>query len=102
MALYAGETTRIRSSAQDFEENDLTNVEVLSATVTIWRKSDDTMVLAPTTMDFDSDGNFWYYDWSTGGATPIESGTYLAKIRLIGATFDSWEYKRFKLQANPI
>lgn len=99
MTLYAGETTRITTTATDFDGEALTDDNVSSATVTIYKKADNTVVLPTTPMTYDTVDEQWFYDWDTD---LISSGTYLAKVRLIGATFDTWEFKRFRLSTNPV
>lgn len=101
MTLYVGETTRIQTTATDFEGAPLTNLNVTQALVTIWRKSDNVIVLNAANMTYDSDTGAWHYDWQTG-ATPQSAGSYLAKCFLAGVDFETWEYKTFRLVANPV
>jgi hypothetical protein len=99
MTLYAGETTRITSTAEDFDGTPLTDANVSSATVTIYKKSDNSIILPTANMVYSDDDAQWFYDWDTDA---VSSGTYLAKVRLVGATFDTWEFKRFRLSTNPV
>lgn len=99
MTLYAGETTRIQTTATDLDaETPLTSGDVVGAFVTIFRNSDKTEILAETAMVYSGAVGGWLYDWDTTG---VAAGTYLAKIRLEGTDFDTWEFLRIRLNRNP-
>lgn len=97
MALYAGETTRIKSTGLDFDGTSLTNLNVNIASVVIKNKLDSTTV-ATANMAWDTTHAYWYYDWDT---TSVDSGAYRAKVTFTGAGFSTWEYIDIRLKANP-
>lgn len=101
MPLYTGETTRIQTSATDYNGVTLDDDNVETALVTIYRKSDNEIIVQEASMAWDPVNGVFYYDWQTG-ATPQAAGTYLAKVYLAGIDYETWEYKRFKLLANPV
>jgi len=101
MTICVGETIRVQTTATNFEGDELTDQNVTTATVTIYRKTDNAVVAGPANMTFDTDTGAWHYDWQTG-ATPQSAGSYLAKCFLAGLEFETWEYKTFSLRANPV
>lgn len=102
MTLYVGETTRIRSTANDFDDNPLTDADVTSVKLDVTRKSDSAVILSNITMTWDSTHEYWYYDWVTNTATPIAAGAYRAKVTYFGLNFETWEFKDLRFKANPV
>jgi hypothetical protein len=98
MALYVGETTRIKSEGTDFDGEPLTDTNVTSATLTVVLKSDLSVVVDEEDMTYDDDLEYWYYDWDTSGQ---DAGAYKARVTYLGATFETWEFKDFRLRVNP-
>jgi hypothetical protein len=49
-------------------------------------------------MTYDDDLEYWYYDWDTSGQ---DAGAYKARVTYLGATFETWEFKDFRLRVNP-
>ena len=98
MAIYSGETIRIRTSATDFEGLTLTNDDVTAAEITFYDQAGDP-VHGPAVMQYDSGNVRWFYDWNTTG---MSGGQYRIKVRLTGLLFDSWEYARVRLSDNPV
>lgn len=101
MPLYTGETTRIQTSATDYNGEALTDENVDTALVNIYRKADNALIVADAAMSYDPDEGVFYYDWQTG-ATPQDPGSYFAKVYLAGDDYETWEYVRFRLLANPV
>jgi hypothetical protein len=99
MALYVGETTRIKSTAEDFDANPITGTMSVSVKVTIWRKSDSSIVKQDETMTWDSTHKYWYYDWDTNAATPIAAGAYIAQVVYTGLGYVTWEYSTIRFKA---
>lgn len=98
MTLYVGETTRLKSVGTDFDGEPLTDSNVTSATLTVVLKSDLTEVVSEEDMTWDEDLAYWYFDWDTSGQ---EAGAYKARVKYLGATFETWEFKDFRLRVNP-
>lgn len=97
MTIYAGETVRISTTALNYDqETPLTDDDVTSATVKIYNRS--LVLLVSEDMEYNASRQEWYYDWETGGATPQNPSTYYARITLVGASFDTFEVKRFSLR----
>lgn len=100
MTLYAGETFVVTHTAtNDSVALDDTNVE--SVTVTIY-DSDGAEVVAETEMTWDATQERWEYVWDTGGSTPIDAGTYRAKVLITTLDTENWEYRRIRLARNPV
>jgi len=97
MTIYVGEVIQFRTSATDTDEakTPLTDSDVTSTEITIV-DSAGAVVQAATSMTYDSTDGVWYYNWTTTGAE-----TFNARMRLIGVTFDTWEYQKVKVKANP-
>lgn len=109
MADYTGETRRIRFHADDFDDASITNEDVIAAYVTIY-DSDWEVIAAEAVATWDPLLEFDIPD-GTGGTvtvtggwyrlyTPPAAGTYRYKARVVGATFDTWEYGTFKAKAD--
>src|SRR5438552_2436643 len=101
MTLYAGETCRLKCIATDFDGTILTNTEVMSARVTVYRKSDSVVIFSDN-LQYDSSDKSFIYDWQTGGATPADAGNYIAKMVFVGNTYLTEEFHRFKLARTPV
>lgn len=98
MPLFTGETVRVMTSATGLDGSALTDSDVSTAEVTIY-DSTGSVVVATTPLSYNPTLQKWFYDWTTDGQ-PV--GSYKAKIRLGSNTFDSWEYARIRLRANPV
>lgn len=104
MTIYAGETLVITHTAQ-VDGVDLTNAEVDYVTIEIFDSAGD--VIEDGEMVWDAGQDRWEYVWVTndGAATPteLESGTYRAKVTVVGLSgTENWEYKRIRLARNPV
>ena len=97
MTLYAGETLTFKTSAVQVDDAStvLTDNDVTSTEIVIVNSS-GTTVLEATPMTWDPTDKEWRYSW-----TSTESGTYTARLRLTGLTFDTWEYQKVKIKPNP-
>lgn len=102
MTLYVGETTRVKSTAKDFDDVSITDADNVAVVVTIWRKSDNVIVKLNEALTWDSEHEYWFYDWDTNVATPISAGTYVAQVVYTGITYVTWEYKQIKFKAKLI
>ncbi len=98
MTIYAGETVTFKTSATNVDDSNtpLTDSDVASTEITIVDTSDGSTVLAATPMVWDATDAEWRYTWTTPSA-----GTFQARLRLIGASFDTWEFEKVKVKANP-
>ena len=99
MALYAGETVRIRLEATDYDgTTPLTDADV-DAFVTIWDRDGSTVLVdaAMTWAPDDPEGPAWHHDWDT----PATAGSYRAKLAVGAGTRTSWEFKTIRLRPNP-
>lgn len=96
MAFYAGETITFATSAVNIDtaNTPLTNSDVNSTEITIV-DSEGTEVLAPTPMVWNATDSEWRYAW-----TAPSSGKFTARLRLIGANFDTWEFKAVNIRPN--
>lgn len=96
MTIYGGETITFKTSATgiDDAQTALTDSDVLSALITI-RASDDTEVVTDGAMTYDATDGEWRYTWTT----PAGADKYVAKLRLVGATFDTWEFQKVTVKA---
>lgn len=99
MGLFVGETTRIKSTANDFDDNPITDQDASSVKVTIWRKSDNVVIKTDENLTWDSTHEYWYYDWDTNTATPIAAGAYVAQVTYTGVNYVTWEYKTIRFKA---
>lgn len=97
MTIYAGEYVRVSAQARmqvapDVFE-DLTDAEVVSATITIW-DSEGTEVVDDD-LAWDVDFGQWIYDWDTTGRS---AGSYRARCRIEGpGARRTWEYLAIRL-----
>lgn len=99
MALYVGETVRVKSSGTNLDESSpLTDTDVESVEVTIYDSAGD-VVVGPESLTYDSTDVEWYYDWDTEGEA---AGSYRAKVIYHGVTFIGWEFIRIRLRSNPV
>lgn len=96
MTIYAGETVTFKTSATkvDDAKTVVLNTDVTSTEIVIVDANGATVVAA-TPMTWDATDQEWRYEWDTA-----TDGRYLARLRLIGATFDTWEFKRVVVRAN--
>lgn len=101
MTMYAGETVVITHVATN-ETVELTDADVDAVYIEIFDSAGD-VVVAETEMTWDDTQERWEYVWNTGGATPIDSGSYraLCTIDGLGGTLN-WEYKKIRLARNPV
>jgi hypothetical protein len=98
MTIYAGETVVFKTEAKDVDdaETTLTDTDVTSTEVRIL-DSAQAVIVASGTMTWDSTDLEWRYVWTT----PVTPDTFTAKLRLIGPTFDTWEYVKVKTKTQP-
>lgn len=101
MANYAGETLVISNTAS-VDGVAIGESDVEGVYITIY-DSDGDIVVEETEMIWDDTQSRWEYVWHTGGATPIDFGSYRAKCIVdgVGATLN-WEYKKIRLARNPV
>ena len=97
MTLYAGETITFKTSATQIDDaatvlldTDVTSTEIIVVDVA------GATIVASTPMVWDATDLEWRYSW-----TSTTDGSFTARLRLIGATFDTWEYQKVKIKANP-
>lgn len=97
MTIYVGETVTFKTSATNVDDSNtpLLDTDVTSTEITIV-DSAGTEVLAASAMTWDATDKEWRYTWTTTAAD-----TFNARLRLIGTTFDTWEYQKVKVKANP-
>lgn len=98
MTVYAGETVVLKVSATDIDDSEtpLTSADVTSTEVVIVDSAGST-VQAADPMVWDATDQEWRYYWDT----PVTADTFTARIRLIAATWDTWEYQKIKTKAQP-
>lgn len=105
MTIYAGETLVITHTATN-EDVELTDANVLSVTIEIFDSAGEVLV-DETAMTWDAVQQRWEYVWYTlddaATPSPLESGTYRAKVLITSLTgTENWEYKRIRLARNPV
>jgi hypothetical protein len=101
VAIYAGETIRLKTSAVNLDSSAaLTSADVTSATINIYNSLG--VLVQTATMSYDTVNVLWFYDWQTGGATPQSAGAYRAKFTLAGVAFTAFEFLRFRLKKPPV
>lgn len=83
---YDGETTRIKITVDDFDDQPVTNVQVISAIVNLY-DSVGNFVFTNVALTWSSVNKYWYYDWPA--ALP---GTFLAQGVFTGAGFEVFGY----------
>lgn len=99
MTTYAGELVRVSVTAEDFDEEALTEEDVDSVVVVIYDSSSE-VVVAEVSMTWNADDALWFYLWDTDG---IDAGTYKAQCRMIDLDgHSSWEWQRVRLARNPV
>lgn len=92
--MYVGETVRIKSTITDFNGDALTPDSVTTAEVTIYIGATPLV----GTLTYSTTREYWFYDWDTEG---MAGGSYKAKLRFVGAAYDTWEYLTIRLKAIP-
>jgi hypothetical protein len=98
MTLYVGELTKIVHTATKDGEA-LLPADVTNVWITLYTSTLEVLV-AETTMSWDSAQARWQYLWDTDGLDP---GTYRARVRIEGVDGGSvWEYRRIRLARNPV
>jgi len=97
MTIYAGETVTLKTSATQIDDaqTPLLDTDVTSTEIIIVDANSATVVAA-TPMTWDATDSEWRYAWTTTVA-----GKFQARLRLTGATFDTWEYAKITVKANP-
>ncbi len=97
MTLYAGETVTFKTSATQIDDAKtvLTDADVTS-TEFFLVDSDGATIVAATPMTWDATDQEWRFSW-----TSTIAGKYNARLRLVGVTFDTWEYQKVTIKANP-
>ncbi len=95
MTMYAGETVRIKCVATSFDGVALTDEEITLAEVAIFDSAGEEV----TQHDLNWDGTlaYWFYDWPT-----TEAGTFRLKALFHGAAFETWEYAKLRIKADPL
>lgn len=105
MTDYAGELLRVTVTADDFADAALTPDLVTGVYVTVYSPLGD-IVVDETAMTYSEGEGLWYYLWDTRtGATPVPlpAGRYRLRCRVVDLDgLSSWEYKRVRLQRNPV
>lgn len=97
MTIYAGETVTFKTSATQIDDANtpLTDSDVTSTEIIIV-DGNGTEIVSSTPMTWDATDQEWRYAWTTA-----TNGTFTARLRLTGATFDTWEYQKVKVKVNP-
>ena len=93
MTLYAGETVTITTSATQPDGTTITDADVTGAFITIYDKTSGSVVQAEASLTWDATNEQWSYAWSTTVA-----GSFDARLRLTGLTFDTWEFVAIKVK----
>ena len=101
MTRYAGEGVLITHTAT-LDGAALDNTDVSSVVIEIFDSDGDTVV-SETAMTWDATDSRWEYVWDTGGASPLSSGTYRAKVTVnnLDGT-ENWEVARIRFQTSPV
>lgn len=101
MTLYAGEGVLVTHTIS-LEGTALDNGDVDSVVIEIFDSDGDTVV-AETAMTYDATDSRWEYVWDTGGSSPVDAGTYRAKVTVnhLDST-ENWEIKRIRLASSPV
>ena len=97
MTIYLGETITFKTSATDIDDSNtpLADTDVTSTEIIIV-DSAGAVVLASSAMTWNATDSEWRYAWTTTAAD-----TFTARLRLVGIGFDTWEYQKVKVKANP-
>ena len=97
MTIYAGETITFKTSATQINDaqDAITDTDVTSTEILIV-DANGTTVVAATPMTWDATDVEWRFAWTT-----TVNGTFTARLRLIGATFDTWEFQKVRVKTNP-
>ncbi len=97
MTIYAGETVTFKTSATkvDDAKTPLLDTDVTSTEIIIVDAA-GTEVVASTPMVWDATDVEWRFAYTT-----TVEGKFQARLRLTGATFDTWEYAKLTVKVNP-
>jgi hypothetical protein len=102
MTIYAGETLIITNTmtldGDPVEVDDVDSVDIIIF------DSEGEEVVEQTPMSWNGTDERFEYQWDTSPAdTPLEAGTYRAKIIVFGlAGEENWEFMRIRLARNPV
>lgn len=97
---YAGETVRVISRIEDYDERPITGADGVTVTLNIY-DSELVHFAGPFTMAWNADDEYWFYDWDTESAGAVK-GTYRTKVRAEGSIYKAWSVSRLKLATSPV
>ena len=86
MALYDGETIRIKATVTDFDGNPVTPTEISSAVVSLYDDLNN-YVFQNVALSWNSTLNYFYYDWQD--ALP---GTFTSLCVFTGFGYEVFDY----------
>lgn len=97
MTIYAGETVTFRTSAVQVDDakTPVTDADVTSTEIIVV-DSNGSEVVPSSPMTWDATDQKWTYAWTT-----TTNGTFVARLRLTGASFDTWEFQKVRIKVNP-
>lgn len=108
MAIYAGETIRIKVKALDPETGSPLDPAPNSAEVSFWHQDTgdpsknpavrDTPDHGPYSMVYDAELDAFVLYQTTDGATPWQAGKWYYQAKVTGASYETWEYANFKIK----
>ena len=96
MAIYDGETSRIKVTVTDFNDEPVTSAQVVSATVSLY----DTLsnyAFQDEDLTWDATEQYWYYDWQN--ALP---GSWTSVATFTGASFEVFDYGRVRVKPKKV
>lgn len=100
MALYDGETARVKVTATDFNDKPVTDTDVVSATLLLLDTAGNYVPLSSgatpagtVALTYDSNLAYWYYDWQN--ALP---GTFTSIATFTGTDFEVFEYGTVRIK----
>lgn len=101
MAIYAGETIRIKVTATDYDGEAITGEAATPPTGTVELYDADGAQYLAEDLAWESTKTYWFYDWDT---VTGDVGTYKIRARFIGVgdVYDTWEYGRIQVKTNPV
>lgn len=100
MPYYAGSPVLIATTAKGFDDEVLTQADVIGLQVSVYDNTGTVQVLAPQTMTWNELKLRWQYEWDTTG---IEPGTYKAQVELIGEdNLPTPDFIRIRLAKLPV
>ncbi len=97
MTIYVGETITFKTSATQIDDAETVLLDTdVTSTEIVLLDSSQAIIIASAPLIWDATDLEWRYTWTT---TAVD--TFTAKLRLVGTSFDTWEFQKVKVKANP-